>query len=657
MNNRQSLAGKNQALGMIERLHPPEAKRYPKEVLEKKSALERLSGVKNSSKTYYSELKKSFAQMQKCNINLTQSQKEIEELYELLKKKADQTLAILEVSRAVSNILPFEQILKKTNRLLTQILGPVNCHLLGVQKGSKVIFETLISESPRQNFLFTEESMEELWSRLASRKAPVRLPETSDDKGHLLAVPLMSRGNISGILVIKREDLGHPFTREEVELCVGIAGPVAVAIENRALVETLEKESLRLKTALLSLKGMSDNLAVLNKGVEPLLLAIGQTLMQITDAKYAMMMAHSEEFISIHIPESCEEKEILDSFFSNMLAKRAVLDFSHPYGMRHLAVKSQPNLAFLNRRYGFEDIIIFPMMIRKKILGWLILFFSKYQGDDVCQSILQILGNQTAIALENAKLFEDMMKLKDKAESHYRVACRQKEQLEQKNQELKNMYNILFRAREEQAISLERSRIAGDLHDNVLQILFAIGLHFEWCFNELSSESPVYAKLKFLEDLVHKAVKEIRKVVGEFASMEASYSLQESIESLVRDLNQAGSVRIYVQTSGTMPQLPGVVRNIAFRIVQEALVNALRHASATEIKIYLSYKDRRIEIAVMDNGVGISKNFMETLQGKNKFGLKNMMQRTEFINGTLKIRKLDPKGTEIFAVIPVEGAD
>ena len=77
INNHQSLSGKNQALGMIERLHPPEDKRYPKEVLEKKAALERLSGVKNSSKTYYSELKKSFAQMHKCNNNLTQTQKEI----------------------------------------------------------------------------------------------------------------------------------------------------------------------------------------------------------------------------------------------------------------------------------------------------------------------------------------------------------------------------------------------------------------------------------------------------------------------------------------------------------------------------------------------------------------------------------------------------
>ncbi|RYD04060.1 hypothetical protein N752_16855 [Desulforamulus aquiferis] len=160
------------------------------------------------------------------------------------------------------------------------------------------------------------------------------------------------------------------------------------------------------------------------------------------------------------------------------------------------------------------------------------------------------MGNQTAIVLENARLFEDTIYLKDNAESHYKIVCQQKEQLEQKNQELKNMYNILFRAREEQILSQERNRIAGDLHDNVLQILFAIGLHFEWCFSELSTNSPVYAKLKYLEDLVNKAVQEIRKVICEFSTLEASLSLRDSIEGLVRDLNQAGSVQICVNTFG-----------------------------------------------------------------------------------------------------------
>lgn len=655
-NKRKTVAPKKQVMGIMEMLRPTKDKQYPNEVITKNKALEKLSGAKSSSKTHYSELKKSIAQMQKCNINLTYSQKEIEELYELLKKKADQNLAILEVSRAVSNILPFEQILKKTNSLVAQVLGPVNCYLLGAKKGRRVTFEFLVADNLTKNSLFCEESMEELWSNLISYKTPVQFSGVSDRKSCFLAVPLISRSYVIGILIIEREDLGHPFTQEEIELCAGIAGPVAVAIENRALVEKLEKESLRLKTAILSLEVMSDNSALLNNGAEPLIYAIGQSLIQITNAKYAMIMTHEDKLVSIHVPQPYKEKEKLNSYFSELLINSVANNFSFPFGMRYLDVKNDQYLDFLRNSYNIEEIVIFPMMIRNETLGLIILFFSRYKGDDVCQSILQILGNQTAIILENARLFEDTIRLKDKAESHYQIACKQKEQLEQKNQELKNMYNILFQTREEQAISHERNRIAGDLHDNVLQILFAIGLHFEWCFNELFPQSPVYLKLKYVEGLIHKAVTEIRKVVTEFGSAEKSFSLQESIEGLVRDLNQAGSVRIYL-TSGAIPILPGVVRNIAFRIVQEALMNALRHASASEIKIYLSYNDTKILITVIDNGIGINDNIMEKIQKENKFGLKNMLQRARYIDGTLKIRRLDSGGTEIHAVIPVKGVD
>ncbi|MEW6696236.1 MAG: histidine kinase [Bacillota bacterium] len=419
---------------------------------------------------------------------------------------------------------------------------------------------------------------------------------------------------------------------------------------------SLGMESLRLKTALLSLKVMSDNLAMLNKGSEPLLQAIGESLGQITDAQYIVMLARTDRFVSFHLPQPCLEKELLDAYFYAWLDKMKARDFACPYGMYQRHLKEEPELNFLAERYGLHDMVAFPMIMREKILGFILLFFHEYKGDEGCQSILQILGNQTAIALENARLFEDMLRLKEKAESHYRVACAQKEQLEQKNRELKNMYDILFRSREEQILFRERSRIAGDLHDNVLQILFAIGLHLEWCLKELPEQTPVYAKLKYLEGLVNKASQEIRKVVCEFGSGESHSNFQESIESLARDLNQAGSVRIYVHTFGQAPLLPSVVRNIAYRIVQEALVNALRHANATWINIHLVFTEISLEIKVMDNGIGVPDVVIENLyQDDKKFGLKNMMQRAAYLNGTLKIGRSDTGGTEVFAVIPIEG--
>lgn len=667
INKQGAVPRRNQPVDISELLRPTKDKNYPNALIVKTATLERLSGVKNSSKTHYSALKKSVTEMQNCNLFLAKSKKEIEGLYQLLKKKSEQTLAILEVSRAVSNILPFDQILHKTSSLVSKVLGPVECYLYSLKQGNKLIFKSFLPGSQTQHAFFnTEGSRRELWEAVIRDKQPVWFPPEKNDLDTpgsvtgfpFLAVPLVSRGNLTGVLVIKRQGTCEPFSREEVELCAGIAGSVAVAIENWTLVEKLEKESSRLKTALLSLKVMTDNLTMLGKGVEPLLLAIGESLLQITDANYIMMLACTDRLVSIHVPEPCLEKEVLDSYFSSWLDQLSIEDFSLPYGIRRLHLKDDRNLDFISRRYGLEDLVAFPMRMGKNFLGLILLFFRRYKGDEGCQFILQILGNQTAIALENARLLEDILHLKNKAESHYRVACEQKEQLEQKNRELKNIYDILFRSREKQVLFQERNRIARDLHDNVLQILFAIGLNFDWCFKELSPQSPVYSKLKFLYDLVNKAIQEIRKAVCEFSSAETSLSLRESIESLALDLNQAGSVRIYVHSSGSQPLLPSVVRNIAYRIVQETLVNALKHSSASKIEINLMFTEKNLKIAVVDNGIGIPDNIMKNIhQDEKKFGLKNMMLRAKYLNGTLKIRKLDSGGTEVLAVIPIEGVD
>ncbi len=626
---------------------------YPTALITKTAALERLSGVKSSGKTHYSALKKSIAEMQKCNLYLTKSQREVANLYELLKKKADQTLAILEVTRAVSNILPFEQILQETNRLVSKLMGSVKCYLLELKKDSKISFQPYVAGDLGDECLskLSNESAAR-WSELIKNKKPVQF---KIDSGNFLIVPLVSRGNIIGVLAINRRT-GSNFTPEEIELCVGIANPVAVAIENRTLVEKLKQESFRLKTALFSLKITSDNLAMLNKGVEPILQASGEALLKITDADYGIILAGVKPTVSLHVPDEIPEKEWLDNYFFTRLHEITSEKNFCPYGAREINLKKVSELSFLTERYSFKQMVIFPMITREKVLGLFVLFFKDYCAGSFCQYNLQVLANQTAIVLENAKLFQETIQLKEQAEAHYQLACAQKEQLEKKNLELKNMYNILFSTREKQIITQERNRIASDLHDNVLQILFAIGLHLEWCFEKLPVDSPVYEKLKDLNQLVSKAVKEIRKVVTEFSSTETSVSLYDSIKSLVDDLNQAGSVRINVQAVGTIPTLPVVTRNIAYRIVQEGLVNALRHASATVIDIVLSYEEEILKIAIRDNGVGISESVMDSLnQDKNKFGLKSMMQRAQYVNGKLEINGLDTGGTEVLAEIPIGG--
>lgn len=421
----------------------------------------------------------------------------------------------------------------------------------------------------------------------------------------------------------------------------------------------LEMEGIRLKKAIQSLEMMSNNLLMLHKGVEPLLHALGKSLLEVSDAQYIIMMVNHERLLSIHIPEPCKEQQILETHFSTWFNKIDNEDFLSFLGTHYQNLKDETNLSFLPERYGLKELVAFPMKASGKTVGLILLFFDKrYKSDNVCQSILQILGNQTAIALENAKLFEDTLFLKQEAEKHYKAECLQKEHLEQKNRELKNIYDMLSRVREEQILYRERSRIAADLHDNVLQILFAIGLHFDWCYSQLSPGSSFYNKLQFLDSMVEKASQEIRKVIYEFSSMKTNHTLSKSIKELVRDLNQAGSAQISENITGIEPVLSMEVHNIVYCIAQEALVNALKHASATRINIVLKFGEKELELSVIDNGIGIAVDNLNNLYQENKkFGLKNMLQRVNYLNGILNIKKLHHKGTKVSVLIPLKGDD
>jgi len=661
--NTNALIHYNEIRKAIEILRFTNDQYHQSEVLQKIAALEKLSGVKTSSTTHYSELKKSVEQLQKSNLLLAESKKEIESLYELLKKKADQTSAILKVSHAISNILPIDLILSNTENLVSKAIGSVLCFFYETKQENEFGLEPFQCSPQYHPALYTTEiSGQELWQNVIKNKQPVWFP--SEEKSikiskivinaPFLAVPLISRGNMIGVLLIKKLGEYEHFTPEEMELCAGIAGPVAVAIENWMLYERLERESLRLRKAILSLEVTSGNLAILPGGTEPLLLSIGESLLQISEARYVMMLVRQDRLISIHIPKPFMEHKEMDLYFSSWLDQMDN-EVSCSNNICCLNLEDDEKLSFLTYSYGLKKIVSFPMKKGRETVGLIILFFpSGYKNDDVCQSIFQILGNQAAISLDNARLFEDTLRLKHEAESHYQVVCTQKEQLELKNKELRSIYGILSRVREEQVIFQERNRIAEDLHDNVLQILFALGLHFDWCFRQLSPESPVYSKLKSLEVMIDKAIQEIRQVVYEYTSIDACHSLCTSIESLAADLNLASSAHVSVNITGSEALLPRMVRNITYRIVQEALVNSLKHSDASKININLKFNAKTLELSVTDNGIGVPDNIMEILHHEDKkFGLKNMRQRAKFLKGTLDIRRLPTGGTEVYAVIPL----
>jgi len=206
----------------------------------------------------------------------------------------------------------------------------------------------------------------------------------------------------------------------------------------------------------------------------------------------------------------------------------------------------------------------------------------------------------------------------------------------------------------------ERTRIARDLHDTLLQRFHGLLLQFQAAFN-LLPDRPRESRqiLSSAIDQVAEAITEGRDTVqGLRASTLETNSLGESLRALAEDLaNQNGNAttaRIDVQ--GRSQALHPIVRDEAFRIAAEALRNAFRHAGARWIDVEIGYDAGEFRLRVRDDGKGMDPAVMDAGNRQGHFGLGGMRERAEVVGGVLNVRSRTGAGVEVDLRIPAANA-
>jgi signal transduction histidine kinase/ligand-binding sensor domain-containing protein len=203
----------------------------------------------------------------------------------------------------------------------------------------------------------------------------------------------------------------------------------------------------------------------------------------------------------------------------------------------------------------------------------------------------------------------------------------------------------------------ERTRIARELHDTLLQSFQGLLLRFQSVLTILP-ERPLEARqrLESALDQATAAITEGRDAVqGLRSSAFESNNLANGIIAIGKELSSAApatdSPVIDVEVEGATRNLKPVVRDEAYRIAVEALRNAFRHAQAKRIVVEIRYDDRQFRLTVRDDGKGV---VVETIQRQKSghFGLPGMRERAEIAGGRLEVwSKLDT-GTQIELSIP-----
>ena len=206
----------------------------------------------------------------------------------------------------------------------------------------------------------------------------------------------------------------------------------------------------------------------------------------------------------------------------------------------------------------------------------------------------------------------------------------------------------------ERAAVQERIRLARELHDVVSHSISVIAIQAQAVRRRLRPEQTREASdLANLEAAAREAMAEMRRLFGVLRDQGEGVSLapQPGLGELGRLVDQVrgAGVAVDVVTGGEPAELPPGLDLAAYRIVQEAVTNALRHSGGSQVAVRLDYRPGELEVTVDDDGRGIHDG-QDTGGGH---GLRGIRERAELYGGSLDIGRGDLGGTRVRARLPV----
>ncbi len=198
----------------------------------------------------------------------------------------------------------------------------------------------------------------------------------------------------------------------------------------------------------------------------------------------------------------------------------------------------------------------------------------------------------------------------------------------------------------------ERTRIAQDLHDTLLQGFLSTSMQLHVADNKLPDDSPAKPQIKRVLEIMRQVIEEGRNAVSGLRSDgHDPVKLEQAFSHIPLKLANYNQAAFRVVVEGRSRRLHPILQDEVFRIGHEALVNAYRHANAQNIEVTVEYSDNHLRIAVSDDGLGIDSKVLRSGR-EGHWGLLGMRERAEKIGAQIKVKSRAGAGTEIELIVP-----
>ncbi|MFA5384284.1 MAG: GAF domain-containing sensor histidine kinase [Eubacteriales bacterium] len=304
--------------------------------------------------------------------------------------------------------------------------------------------------------------------------------------------------------------------------------------------------------------------------------------------------------------------------------------------------------------FNYHWLIVVPILNKDKAIGIMQVDRprdSRLKGfENEAAEIIFAIARVTAIAIENARLIE---------------------KLEQKELLLHKLVNKIITAQED-----ERKHLASELHDSVIQVLIAIWYRLQRIAPTYNSHpADCYGEIANLTTILGDQIRDIRRILSGLRPMILdNYGLIPAIKSYTNEIQEKHNITVGLHFDLNTPdshdehsgesmgrlvtnpddnlRLPPQTEIALFRILQEALTNIIKHATATSIDVELQVRQKDILLTVRDNGTGFNQSSLVNSKNYNHLGLAGMQERALLLGGNCIIGSQPGKGTWISVKVP-----
>lgn len=205
----------------------------------------------------------------------------------------------------------------------------------------------------------------------------------------------------------------------------------------------------------------------------------------------------------------------------------------------------------------------------------------------------------------------------------------------------------------------DRQRIARELHDSTVQVLTNLVHKCEICFRIMSVDS-VRAKLELeiMSKTLKETIEDMRNIIYDLRPLSIDdLNFADCMHNVIDKLKSTTNSNINLLVSNNVPGIKSVITSTIMRIIQEAVNNSIKHASAKEINVNIDYNEEKdsLKIEISDNGIGfdVDRVFASNHMSNSGFGLHIMKERVLLLSGSIDYQSKIGEGTKIVMEIPV----